>query len=330
MIKNTGLIWEKELADRSPEDWILGEANPSKLGRYNEKCVAEIPTKDRIFCIPEGEIQQSEKGDMCDCANRGPVNILEAKFNWLEGSDLLPPKQKAFLQQFKNAKGQIEISDAYVAIKAGNTPQGNSMIAPLDALRTCGIVPKRLMPLEKWMTWQDYHNPNLITPEIEAIAKESLTLFRFNYERMTTVNDVKTMLNRDIIDLCGWAWPLPEGGIYPRVDYEPNHVFMGLKNSEPDNLIYSCTDIFDNYLDQGVEDDFIKRLAADYKFWGQYRIILSYNFTNEEGKEIAIGLMQKLILIIQNFINEIQKKLGRIFGSKLYKTSFKEWSERSQ
>lgn len=282
-IKNYGLNWELEKAQQSEKDWFFGAGSPV--------CLAEIPSAERESCLPKGEVQRSDKGDMMDCASRGPVNIVETKLNWLIKNKKLSERVIDFLEDkgYINEAGEVELADAWIAIESGTTKNGNSMKAPLETLRKKGILPKKFLPLEKWMTWDDYHDSNRITEEMKRLAKESLRYLNFNYEKVLE-SQMERMLDRDILNLAGYAWPVPVNGEYPRVDDPPNHVFMGLRLPK----YY----IFDNYIDY-VDGDFIKKLTPDYDFhrYG-YRIIISEN-TNPDAKKSSWqwfwGLIKKLI-----------------------------------
>lgn len=297
MVKNYGYLPEKEIADRSVKDWIFGA--------ISARCIAEIPPEERIPYLPAGEKQYSEEGDMMDCATRGPVNMIETKLNWLIKENKLKANTINFLKQFMNEQGQIEISDAYTAITSGTTRAGNSAKAPLDAIRTKGIVPKKLLPLEKWMNWYDFHNPARITAEIKKIGEESLQYLNFNYERVLLTN-VGQMLDRDVLDLSGFAWPEPINGEYPRTEEEANHIFMGLKNPP--------TYIFDNYLDRSIAGDFIKKLTSNYLFHSAYRIIISENMTPVERLTLMAQIYQRLIEITQQLIEAYKQLSLKVAG----------------
>jgi len=190
--------------------------------------------------------------------------------------------------------GMVEISDAATAIWRGTTKRGNSIIAPIEAMRKHGFVPKKLMPLERWMRWEDYHNPKRITSEIEALGLETTKRFPINYERVYE-KDFKNVRKYDLINVAGYAWPDPINGIYPRVSYTPNHVFVDI----PKTAQYT---IFDNYLDRGIENDFIKRLASDYDLLDYgYRIILNEVSVMDDTKkkmemETLTKIYQELLL----------------------------------
>lgn len=292
---NHGLNWDLELSQRTEKDWVFGATSPV--------CMAEkIPQEERELYLPKGEVQQGVE-DTMDCATRGPINMYETKFNYLYRTGKLDEGSIKFLHNsgYITDKGEIEFSDAFIAILSGTTREGNSMKAPLEAVRLYGLVPKKLLPLKSWMTWEDYHKPERITEELENLGQEFLKYFNLNYERVYE-NNLDELLERDIIDLAGFAWPDPDSnGEYPRVDYQPNHVFIGVRKPR--------TYIFDNYLDV-VDRDFIKKLASDYDFvdYG-YRVIISEKSQEEPVKKSLWQMIkefwEKIIKIINEYLFRI-------------------------
>lgn len=252
---NYGLNLEREARERKPEDWLLGAA---------PTCVALVPMAEREKCLPAGEVQKGRE-DFMDCASRAPLNILETKLNWLLRNGSLPPTHKEFLT--KNGyitKDGVRLSDAFTAIKSGTTRQGNSLISPLHSIHKHGFIPKKMLPAEKWMTFDEYHNPKRITDAMTRLGLESLTYFTVNYERVYE-EQFKTLLEEDMLDVGGFAWMNPVDGEYRRTDFAPNHAFVAF------NLpAYS---IFDNYI---AQNSFIKKLASDYDLLDYgYRLIIS-------------------------------------------------------
>lgn len=248
-IQNKGLNWKKELLDRRESDYLLGGSQ--------KECIAEIPEHERENCLPIGEIQRG-KEDFMDCASRAPINILETKFNWLLKKDKLPHKKWLQEQGYISESG-ITFSDRFIAILSGTTKTGNSLIAPLQAIHDNGLIPKKLLPAASYMTWYDYHNPEMITSYMKYLGKEFRKRFMIYYERIDEPNFKNFML-----DVGGYAWPIPENEIYPRVPYQPNHAFVRIKPNHR---------IFDNYEESA--GDFIKDLAPNYDFLDTgYRIII--------------------------------------------------------
>lgn len=73
-MKNYGLDIKREWDEQSETDWTLGATSMP--------CIAEVPTKDRLAMLPQGELQFG-KEDFMSCATISAINILETKFNYL-------------------------------------------------------------------------------------------------------------------------------------------------------------------------------------------------------------------------------------------------------
>ena len=254
---NHGLNLELEKLHQKPEDWVLGSSGMV--------CIAEIPPKERRDYLPDGEVQKG-KEDTMDCASRAPVNILEAKFTYLYRNNLIPDTHKTFLLDKGYVKdGKVSFSDRFVAINSNTTKQGNSLIAPIEAIRKHGLIPKKLLPLEPWMTFEDYHDPGKIKLSMISLGGTFLDYFQINYERVSE-KDFEYLLKDDLLDVGGYAWPEPVGEEYPRTNGTPNHAFVVW------NPKYYA---FDNYPDS-FDGDFIKKLAPNYDLIDiGYSIIIS-------------------------------------------------------
>ena len=253
---NYGLDISKEISEQSEQDFVFGAlALPD---------MAEMPEEVRESYLPSGEIQRGAE-DMMDCASRGPINILEAKFHWL--LRMLSPEDVAWLKEqgYMNKEGSIEFSDAAIAIWSDTTKQGNSLKAPIEAIRKNGLVPKSKLPLEQWMKWEDYHDPERITPELIALGSEFMSRFAINYEKVN-VRDFPEMLKQDFLNVALYAWPEHNNGIYPRTEAPENHVCI---------LYQRRYFAFDNYVDS-FDGNFVKNLAPDYKFFNYgYRLTVN-------------------------------------------------------
>jgi hypothetical protein len=286
-IKNYGLNWELEKQQQSVEDWVFG-AKPLI-------CIAEnIPPLEREECLPKGECQNIGDEKM-DCATRGPLNLLETKFNWLIKNKKISAENIKFFQDNGYIKnGKVEFSDRFNAILSGTTNEGNSLKAPLDSMRThsdpkdnIGIIPKSMLP--QVFNFNEYYDKSKITDEMRELGKEFLERFTINYEKVYE-NQMPELLEKDMLDVAGYAWPDPENGEYPRVDYQPNHCFMGVRKP--------MTYIFDNYIDY-VDGDFVKKLAENYNFMDYgYRITI----TEKKKEETKKSFWSKLWEAIINFL----------------------------
>lgn len=260
---NYGLNLELEKEHQKGDEWIFGATGLT--------CLAEnIPEAERGSYLPAGEVQRGRE-DMFDCASRGPINILETKFNWLLKNKKLSFENEYWLRENGYVDDGVRFSDAFVAINSSTTRQGNSMKAPLDAIRKQGLIPKKTLPLETDMTWDDYHNPARITGGMIQMGQEFLKRFVINYEKVLET-DFGNLLKKDLLNVGGYAWPPPINGEYPRTDNQPNHVFIAYKNPK-----YF---IFDNYLDP-VDGDYTKKLTSNYDLMDYgYRLLINKKIVN--------------------------------------------------
>lgn len=284
-MRNHGLNIEKEIAEQSPQDWVRG-VTP------HITCLTDIAEVDREDYLPPGEVQSALE-DMQDCASRGPLNILEAKFTWLYRNNKLAPESAKWLEDngYVN-EGTITFSDAFIAINSGTTRSGNSLKAPLESIRKQGLIPKKILSLEPWMTFDDYYDRKRITTKMMDLGAEFAVRFTINYEQDANSNFENT-LKEDYIIVGGYAWPEPDvNGEYPATDNSFNHCFILVRT--PKYLI------FDNYID-AIDGDYIKKLSTDYKFMEYgYRIVIS--------KETIPAIKKSLWQIIIEFFRKIWKK----------------------
>jgi hypothetical protein len=131
------------------------------------------------------------------------------------------------------------------------------------------------------------------------LGKESLSKISINYEKVS-----KGQFDNldDLIVVAGYAWPSPVNGEYPKTEGAFNHSWM--------NFI-PAHHAFDNYLDDGKQGDFIKKLSPDYDFfdWG-YRIIISLSI-HEQHRNILV----KLVEVLKNYLAIISREAGSIVGA---------------
>lgn len=254
-IVNNGLDLEREVREQDGTELKVGAITAFLF---------KAPETERRKYQPIGEVQMSNRADMMDCATRDKVNILEEDLNFAYRNGLLLPETKQWLEDNDfvvtvSGMSYVQISDAFTAIKSGTTKSGNSLKAPAQALHEWGFVPKKWMPLEEWMAFEDYHNPTRITPKIAALAKESVQRLPINYQQVQNWQ-FSQELHRGSLSTAGHAWDDPVNGIYQRSSGNFNHAFKLFENE-----FFA----FDNYHDV-VDGDYIKQLAPDFRFfdWG--------------------------------------------------------------
>jgi len=270
---------ELELKSHTDKDWVYGGASDNLKGIQLGSTIEDISeNQELIKYLPTGEVQQGN-GDMMDCATRGPTNIVETKLNyWLKSQNMSVDNAEWLNDNgYINDRGSLALSDAFIAILSKTSPQGNSLKAPLEAIKDYGCVPKKVLPLETWMTQAQYLNKKRITKEMMALGEEFKKRFPLNFIRYGK-DDFNNIDDYDLLDIALYAWPTPKNGIYPRVwNNLANHCVMKI-NKVINHLI------FDNYEDpyvEGLVSDnvdwrFIKRLAPDYDLYDYgYRVIIN-------------------------------------------------------
>lgn len=276
---NSHFNLEKEKADVRDEDHVFGATDGASI-----PCIsASMPEHQRVKYLPAGEVQRG-KEDTMDCASRSPVNILETKFTYLLQNGLLTEDNEQFLRDNGYVVNErVVFSDAFIAITSGTTRSGNSLKAPCEAIRVHGLIPKPMLPLEKTMTFDEYHNPMRITQDMYDLGEEFKRRFKIKYARVYAEN-FKDVLHTDMPSVAGFAWTRPnEDGEYPPSDNQPNHAFMVFET--PLSLI------FDNYYDV-VDGDFIKKLTENYRFYHYgYRIYIE----SQVSSPIRTTLLERLL-----------------------------------
>lgn len=257
MHKNYGLDLDREVQHQDGTEWQFGATSPKALFTIKS-------TSARMSELPQGEVQRG-KEDTMDCATRGPINKLEADFTYGVQHKLFTKENITWLKEkgYADAHGRVTFSDAFIAIKSNTSRQGNSMKAPLDAIHSYGLIPKMMLPLETWMTWEDYHDKKRITQEMTDLGRIFSKRFTINYEQVSS-DFIKELNKKEMLVVAGYAWPRPIGRIYPSVDWNANHVWVNVK---PEYVA------FDNYITPLMEIT-IKTLPRTLPFINTHTVYL--------------------------------------------------------
>lgn len=257
---NRGIDWAKEIADQQETDYVFGASSPV--------CIALIPQAEREAYLPKGELQRGRE-DFMDCATRSPLNELEAKFTYLYRNGLMSTANASWLLDkgyvvMRGGNPCVEFSDRFIAIRSGTTRQGNSLKAPLQAIHTHGLIPKKMLPAKGTMSWVQYHRASDIRIEMDVLGMQFLNRFPIGYERVPR-EQFAALIDTDMIGVAGYAWPDPINGEYPKSLANPNHAFLYFRTPR--------FHIFDNY-EEG-KDDWVKKLADDYSLMDYgYRVFV--------------------------------------------------------
>lgn len=271
-MKNYGINWQKELADQKESDEIYGAGSVVGL--------VQIPLEDREKYLPIGELQNIGSEKM-DCASRSPVNDIATQVTFLFENGMSVENKKWLLDNgYIGENGRPDFSDCYIAILSGTTPEGNSLIAPLQAIHEFGLIPKSMLP--QISSFDEYYNPARITDAMKKLGKEFITRFPIRYQRVYE-EDFSELSKKFLLGVAGYAWPSPVNGEYPRVDRQPNHAFVIYKPE-----YYA----FDNYI---ANDSFMKKLASNFDFLGYgYRLYIVKEVILQGQISVKNSLFQRL------------------------------------
>jgi hypothetical protein len=303
---NYGLDLEKERREQDGSEWIFsGFSQPSLI---------YIPQDMRDQYLPTGEAQATNLTDTSGCATRSPINKLAPDFTYGYKNRLFTPSNVKFLEQYIGPDGKIDFSDRFIEILSGTTRAGNSLKAPLQAIRDYGLIPKTMFPLDKSLSFEEYYDRSKITQKMLDLGNEFSRRFTINYEQVQQIH-FGELIKDDMICVGGYAWPDPlPNGEYPRVSYPMNHAFLFYKSPK----YY----IFDNYNYQDPEQDWIKKLASNYALFDYgYHIFISAEHNLELPpptvqietlKTRLLAVMQQLVTLLQDKLRNLQQAKGRI------------------
>lgn len=252
--------------------------------------LALIPLHERMLWLPTGVLQHNSRMDTSGCSSRTPVAVLKAKFTYFYHHGMLPELKEWLNKNGYVKDGKVIFDETYIEILSGTTPTGNSMKAPLEAIRQYGLIPE-LLPLEDWMTWEQYMDRKRVTQSMFNLGKEFFRRFTIQYEQVPAYK-FQELRKVDWLVNAAYGWPVPVNGVYPKSEGSYNHAFATI-NPEIDAL-----DSYPEYNPQtGMLEgtDFTKRLAKDYAFfdWG-YTISLTKQ-TAIEAAEIQETVRQNLL-----------------------------------
>lgn len=245
---------QKERDEQDGSEWIFG-AIPTDL--------AQVPLEQRMVYLPTGVLQFNNVMDSNGCASRGPLNILETKLDYFYDHGMHEAIKKWFDDHGYRVNGKFALCDAFIEILSGTTPTGNSLKAPLDAIRKYGAIPASLIPLNNDMSWEVYMNPKRVTQAHLDLGAQFLRRITINYEKVP-LDQFHEATTADSLDVALKAWSVPVNGVYPRIEGTFTHATDRISNE---------IDVFDTY------EPFIKRLTPDYRFfeWGYSISIPSQN-----------------------------------------------------
>jgi len=270
----------KERAEQRGDEWQFGAIKTD---------LALVPLSQRMLYTPVGVIQRNNIMDTFGCASRSPVAILNSKFTYYYHNGMHPELKRWLFENGYVKDGRVVFDETFIEILSGTAPNGNSLKAPLEAIRKYGLIPE-MLPLEDDMTWEQYMDESRITEAMYELGREFKKRFTINYEQVH-VREFLHALDEDHLDVAGHGWPKPVNGVYPRTSNPYNHAF---------DAATPLIDAIDSY------PPFTKRLAPDYSFfdWGYSLSVTSVNAYPED----TISLYKQIIQLATYLLSLLTKK----------------------
>ena len=245
---------QKERDEQRGDEWVFGAVQTD---------LAAVPLTERIAYLPYGVVQFNNVMDTNGCVSRSFLNNLEEKLDYFYDKGMHLNLQKWFNDNGYRVNGKFALCDAYIEILSGTTPTGNSLKAPLDAIRKYGVIPSSLIPLNNNIPWDMYMNPSRVTEAHKRLGAECLRRITINYEKVP-IEQFEKATTVDSLIVAVRAWGTLVVGVYQKMEGAFGHATLRISNE---------IDVFDTY------EPFIKRLAKDYLFfeWGYSLSITAQN-----------------------------------------------------
>ncbi len=256
------------------------------FGALSQPGIVSIPILERQNYLPVGELQNIGQEKFW-CATADNLNMLAALFTYHYQHDMHPDNKKWLRDNGYTRYDKVDFSDSFIAILSGTTREGNSLIAPLRAIRANGLIPKQMLP--QLNGFDETYDPKRITQAMKDLGQELKRRFDLKYEQVQSIHFLD-VLQDEMIGCALFAWPIPVNGVYTSDRTDFNHAIA---------LISPEIDAFDNY--EESEGDFIKRLSRDYAFYPYgYRVFIAAENPNATAEQIA--LYQRLIPLLKYMI----------------------------
>lgn len=201
----------------------------------------------------------------------------------------------------------MDFSERFTAVMSGTIRgRGNSVRNVLESIRTDGFVLESDYPsMTDTMTEDEWFVP--IPASVKKKGLENLKQWKINWETLTISDNVPhTQIYEGLksapVITTGFAWASYYGnpddiGIYHDYNYQANHCFLLCDWQKPTDWDVLADDSYpqDNRSDDAiVDEEFLKRLAPDYRLWSSHQIFCE-----------PIPQTNKKISFIKSMINTI-------------------------
>lgn len=133
---------------------------------------------------PTEEPQWGTGGDKMNCVTQSSDNVFETPLNRLIKLGLMPVSHLDWLSKkgYLDANGKPNFNDRISATLNETQPDGNWLWKVADHHRLDGLFPESVLPSDENLSWAEYYNRSLITPEILALGQEFKKYFEIMFE----------------------------------------------------------------------------------------------------------------------------------------------------
>jgi hypothetical protein len=156
---------------------------------------------------------------------------------------------------YLDENGKLNFSERFTAKLSGTGHNGNSFKSVAEAIRKTGLIPEKVLPYNKNMSWDEYYNG--ITSEMLKLGREFIKHFPINYESVDKF-EFPEALKYSPVQVAIHAYNGVNNGIYIKTGNTINHAVM----------LFKPNYIFDSYEEN---NNYYKQLAKDF-------IYMSYGF----------------------------------------------------
>lgn len=263
---NTGLnVKEQERIQNLPEKHVMG------IGSVYPDLIKGHPYWQTVWFALKPETQFGVLETM-GCTGYGTNNILE--MIWKE--------------QYKL---DINLSDRFINKVSGTTRAGNTVDAPIDAIRKFGFLYEDEYGWDRdTFDWNDYYSA--VPQDKLDLAKTRLDEWEFSHEYVPNNPEaIKQALKTSPLGGTVHAWSKDSEGIYRDYGYSPNH-FTVVILDYVEGKYWICGDSYPDdfqYKDNPEQKEFIKKLAWDFKFG----CIKRYKITQKDKKKTTFLTLKK-------------------------------------
>ena len=299
-VKNNGFIFEED----NPKDYV------SALG-----AVPTTPLASPKIIFPSGHGWHDE-------TVRAKAE-MQFNRNFDSYSCVIFTISKALVAYLKKVYG-VEVSvaemfNAHVGLVRPN--YGTTVRNGLEGFRKNGWVEDSVYPFTKDTTLQQY----FATPpkSIFLKAEGKLTEWKVNWEVIDTSGNVNHSLIKESLKVApvvasGFAWASYYGeGVYYDYNYQANHAFLiddYADAKDHDLLVYDSYPLDNNFDEDSEDDEFVKKLAKNYRVWSAHRVWLT-----PVNPEVNHSLISKLLNMFKKISRDTHGGLWFIKDNKKQK-----------